>query len=345
MKTPFGVIPLCVFLGLAAGCAIPPARDSGSPTTPPPTPSKGEIDSKPVVSTSTVKKSPTSTITSKPVTTTRAPAEPSRKPEKPVTVAPSRPKPPAPVAQKKTTPTPVLVEKAPEEEPPVSPAPEPTVEPAVTDRDEGSTIQDDVTQADEAVADLPDEDTLILSDNVETGEEQVSLLTDDSLTPDLPYSVPQAETLKMDLESLPMTFGGHWSLDRRPNPVTNRTECILSSRSNSIFDGYEQTNIQLLLTLESIYVKTGSNIDLGYPGTGMRVDNGTLRPFDGVTKTTNAEMSRNVKALYASMEPGTNVVVRLGFWPTWPVTETREASFPLEGIAEAIRALQACDQM
>ena len=147
------------------------------------------------------------------------------------------------------------------------------------------------------------------------------------------------------LESLPMTFGNQWTLDRAPNPISGKTECILTSESVNIFDGYEQTDVQLYLTSGAIFAKTQSNIDLSYPETGLRVDSSGLRAFEKVAKLTNAVISSDVDGVLASMVPGQQVVVRLGFWPTWPMTSTREVIFQLEGFPEALRGLQACEEM
>jgi len=153
------------------------------------------------------------------------------------------------------------------------------------------------------------------------------------------------DIMHLDGASLPLSFGRRWVLDRRPNPVTKETQCILASESVNIQDGYDRTNVQVLLTLDSIYVSTDSNIDLSYPQTGIRIGTGTLRPFDKLAGQTAAMVSGDdVSALYASMTSSPDMVVRLGFWPTWPVTETREASYSLEDFHTAVMALRACSR-
>lgn len=153
------------------------------------------------------------------------------------------------------------------------------------------------------------------------------------------------ETPPLDMADLPLSFGVHWSLDRRPNPIDHKTQCLLASRSVNISDGYERTDVQLLLTANSLYVRTESNLDLSYPDTGISLDNGTLVPFEGLAKETAAMISGDIEMLYEQMAPSRTVLVKLGFWPTWPVTKTQEASFPLEGFDQAIKALWLCEKM
>jgi len=152
--------------------------------------------------------------------------------------------------------------------------------------------------------------------------------------------------MRLDRASLPLPFGRQWVLDRRPNPVTKEIQCMLASEVVNIPDGYDRTNVQVLLTLNTIYVSADSNIDLSYPQTGIRIGASTLRPFDTLAGQTAAMVSgEDVSALYARMTSSPDMVVRLGFWPTWPVTETREASYSLEDFQTAVTALRACNRM
>ncbi len=159
-------------------------------------------------------------------------------------------------------------------------------------------------------------------------------------------AVQRADIMHLDQASLPLSFGRQWILDYRPNPITKQTQCILASEVVNIPDGYDRTNVQVLLTLDSIYVNTDSNIDLSYPQTGIRIGAGALRPFDKLAGQTAAMVSGDdVSALYARMTNSPDMVVRLGFWPTWPATETREASYTLEDFQTAVTALRACNRM
>jgi len=168
----------------------------------------------------------------------------------------------------------------------------------------------------------------------------------DMSTAEVTTAIQPADIMHLDLESLPLSFGEQWSLDRRLNPVTKKTQCILTSKAVNIPDGYETTDVQVLLTLDSIYVNADSHIDLKYPQTGIRIGEDALRPFDKLVKETTAIVSGNdVQTLYARMASSSDMVVSLGFWPTWPITETRSVSYALEDFRTAILALRACNRM
>ncbi|MCP3871142.1 MAG: hypothetical protein GY703_24185 [Gammaproteobacteria bacterium] len=154
-----------------------------------------------------------------------------------------------------------------------------------------------------------------------------------------------SQTLLLDMSNLPMSFSGRWSLDRRVNPVNQKTQCILTSRPVNISDGYDRSDIQLLLTSLSLYVNSDSKLDLSYPETGIQIPGGALHPFSGLAKETVAMFDDDTKMLYDNMTDGGELLVKLGFWPTWPVTETQVARFPLDGFSDAVKALRECERM
>ena len=153
------------------------------------------------------------------------------------------------------------------------------------------------------------------------------------------------EAKPLSLSLLPMRFGTSWTLDRRPNPVTKTTECLLTSDPVTIADGYENTKVQLLLTTAMLYVQTGSNIDLGYPQSGVQIDGGPVWAFDSVIKETSVKLDTHYEEFVSRFSLGKTVTARLGFWPTWPMTETREASFSLKGMEDSISKLTECSNM
>ena len=157
--------------------------------------------------------------------------------------------------------------------------------------------------------------------------------------------IRQVKIQPLSLSILPMRFGTSWTLDRRPNPVTKTTECLLISDPVTIADGYENTKVQVLLTTGILYVKTGSNIDLGYPQSGIQIDDGPVWAFDSVIKETSAKLDTHYKEVVSQFGFGKTVSAHLGFWPTWPMTETREASFSLKGVEDSISRLTECEKM
>lgn len=120
--------------------------------------------------------------------------------------------------------------------------------------------------------------------------------------------------------------------------------CVLVSEERSLHDGYIQTPIQIRVTPTRVWVITDSTIDPSYPNQGLTVDDNPRiepdTPFpDGGT---NARFDGDAELLIEQFKRGFEAEVALGFWPTWPMTETKVASFSLRGFTAAFGALRAC---
>ena len=235
------------------------------------------------------------------------------------------------------------------------------VEASIEQTPASSTAETDTAEPDEDQADIPEQPELDSSTTQETtdgvpepladpeaggdSQEPAMPIGETSLPEDAPAEHPAVEIEALDMADLPLAFGDRWSLDRRPGPIDQKTGCLLASRSVNIPDGYERTDVQLLLTADNLYVKTDSNIDLSYQATGIRFDDGTLLPFDSLATETTARINKDISTLYERMTSSRAILVRLGFWPSWPVTKTQEAGFSMEGFGEALRALRLCEKM
>jgi hypothetical protein len=153
---------------------------------------------------------------------------------------------------------------------------------------------------------------------------------------------PDIGKLIFDDAHLPMTFPNGWVLDRRRDRLDGVTRCLLLSPKQPIFDGYEQSRVQLQVTTRALLVMAGSNIDASYPNQGVRVDNRALVPFQH--KLVDKRSAFASGPVQSSMAAGRNLTVALGFWPTWPVTKTQQTTFNLTGFGSAYAALQACSK-
>jgi hypothetical protein len=165
------------------------------------------------------------------------------------------------------------------------------------------------------------------------------------MIPKVPASVPpeaEVKTLRYDDETLPMTFAGGWVLDRRRDLLDGTTRCLLFSREVNMFDGYEQTQVQLQVSLDTVLVKTASNVDLSYPDQGLRIDSDGLVTFE--PQLVNERSLYTKQVIQPAMAKGDRLTLSLGFWPTWPVTRTQNTTLSLAGFDIAFTALQGCVQ-
>lgn len=250
------------------------------------------------------------TPTPVPTSATTAPGSVSKPPATstpaPVTVAKPKPE-PKPAASKQIAPTPVAVINKPQSKPAIS-KPKPTVTAPVVEKPESKTI---------------------------APESSVALITP---TP-APTQAPVVETIAVALDKLPITIHGQWVLDR------NETQCMLQNTPLKMDDGQGGTRVTFLLAPGSLMINTDSDIDLSYKGTGIKIDQQQPFALEDIDHRTNLSFSKQRQAILASMKTGRSMELTLGFWPTWPVTQTYSVNISLEHFATAMKAWENCNQL
>ena len=107
-------------------------------------------------------------------------------------------------------------------------------------------------------------------------------------------------------------------------------------------DGQTITPVSLVFTGSALAVVTESNIDLSYPDVGLQVDQGPVIPVDRVHRQTIAVFESSADTLRGQLQRGYTARLKLGFWPTWPQTETVVMEFSLLGFTRAQEAMLHC---
>ncbi|ARU58826.1 hypothetical protein OLMES_4838 [Oleiphilus messinensis] len=183
----------------------------------------------------------------------------------------------------------------------------------------------------------------LLDDSLQSGQQPGGVSGKD-------VDVSGVEGLKrqFSLRDLPVQLSQGWSLDRVKTPFAEPdSACVVMKKVADIYDGYDNTEVLLALAQDKLWVKTQSNLDLTYPNTGIAVvgsdgielDN---TGFEGLVGENIAVLGRGI---LRSTSAASSIKVRLGFWPTWPVTETREVVFGLESIDNLKKALSDCAKL
>jgi len=118
--------------------------------------------------------------------------------------------------------------------------------------------------------------------------------------------------------------------------------CFLETEESSLFDGYQDTLLQLSVAGGELRVKTESNIDLGFNDVGLAVDGRDFIPADAVVDEMHVLFSSGIEAVLEQFIRGHSVTVYLRFWPSYPATQRYEARFSLVGFTRAYNNYMAC---
>jgi hypothetical protein len=136
----------------------------------------------------------------------------------------------------------------------------------------------------------------------------------------------------------------NWSVERGTDPYSEQTACLLVSRHLQMPDGYGTANVRLVFGPTALVVTTDSNIDASYPDQGLTVDdNPSIRPDSPFPlKRQNVLFMQAQAELIQQFRRGYHADLTLGFWPTWPVTETQHLRIDLKGFSSAHDSYRAC---
>ena len=158
-------------------------------------------------------------------------------------------------------------------------------------------------------------------------------------------TIIQPDNIEFDLDKLPLKFGGTWVLDRNKDSVSKTTRCLLNSQKKNFNDGYTDSSISLQLTADTLLIKTSSAIDLTYPDIGIYIDQNAPFPLEKIFGESSILIEQNTQKITAQLLDGQKLTLKMGFWPTWPQTETHSIDFALSDFDKAYQSFQACEKL
>ena len=141
------------------------------------------------------------------------------------------------------------------------------------------------------------------------------------------------------LESLPLSIGENWVLKREKE---HAGQCALFYQEQMMNDGQGKTPVHLVIGNRSILFKTRSNIDLAYQQTGIALDQQAQLPIESIHKDTAIVYEKSYPDIVEAMKSAQQLTLTLGFWPTWPVTQTHNLGFDISDFSLAFDALKLC---
>jgi hypothetical protein len=147
------------------------------------------------------------------------------------------------------------------------------------------------------------------------------------------------------LDDLPLSLADGWFLRLSALPLAKDKVCVLHNEQENIFDGYETTSVEAWVTSQKVIVKSKSNFDLSYPGSGLTLhegEGGVLDTFALAATASESVVDSEFPAQRYARKQNLKMVVKTGFWPTWPVTETRTIGFVMNNYHSMLSTLQEC---
>lgn len=120
------------------------------------------------------------------------------------------------------------------------------------------------------------------------------------------------------------------------------SRCLLESVTHTIDDGHTETSVKLVYTGDALYAATKSDIDLGYPGVGLKVDRHAQHRIDEVYMEKTAVFKKDINKIHSEFIAGAKARLILGFWPTLEKTESKVIEFSLYGYTRTYQRFLQC---
>ncbi len=136
----------------------------------------------------------------------------------------------------------------------------------------------------------------------------------------------------------------NWTATLDTNPLTQKQACLLESVTQTINDGRTTTPMHMVFDGKSLLVVTRSKIDLSYPDVGMHVDSKAGMTVDRLHKDTSVIFDKDPDLIRDQFIRGRTAFVALGFWPTWPKSNTTITQFSLMGFTVAYHEFEDCQK-
>lgn len=141
---------------------------------------------------------------------------------------------------------------------------------------------------------------------------------------------------------IPICHAQNWEVIDHRDAQTGQHQCVLQSRSHSLFDGYGDTNISLKIFQDRLLVKTDSNIDATGKALTVKIDNNTKQFTGRLSNKTDIVFDQEFEQIISQFIAGNKTILSLQFWPTWPNTKVYQATFSLVGFTKVYKTYREC---
>lgn len=154
-------------------------------------------------------------------------------------------------------------------------------------------------------------------------------------------------TLASAMLMLFLVFGsssatGAWTV-REVNPAAGPSSgCLLETSWQTMFDGYQDTQVQVAVHAEHINVRAKAPLDASFGDIHLAVDGGSPMVMTALSADKVATFESASAALMEQFKSGRVLSLQLRFWPAWPQTGPRSVEFSLMGFTKAHREMIAC---
>jgi len=134
-----------------------------------------------------------------------------------------------------------------------------------------------------------------------------------------------------------------WSLRNYPSPIDGSPICAVVSRTSNVSNGTLDTNVSVVISADSVYLRTDATFDPDAPETGFRIDAGIPILFNSYHNELTAVIDKGYARLRNTIESGSTLTVAFAYSPQLSTAETHVLELSLETISNPLAQLESCE--
>ena len=200
---------------------------------------------------------------------------------------------------------------------------------------------------DEQIRSLTTEDAQrraeMLDPTSSTGDRFVSMdRNEESLAPGVKISAVPLSPDSADRSN--STFDRGWLAGSHPDPKTGEPVCAMLSPAAAVMNGELATEVFVMITSTSVYLRTDATLDPDNSAYGLSIDDTRLLGFESLLNDVTAIVAVEVVDMIPRLIDGRRLVASFRYSPQQPDKTFHSVEFDLDGIEDAWNQLNRCSQ-
>ena len=133
-----------------------------------------------------------------------------------------------------------------------------------------------------------------------------------------------------------------WRLASYPDPSSGAATCALLSASHLVMNDSLATQVQVVVTVNRIFLRTDATLNTTNPEAGFRVDAGIPIPFDSQLNEVTALVDKNYDRLISLLSVGSFLEASFAYDPQNSADDTFRVEFVMDKFSLLLNELASC---
>ncbi len=152
----------------------------------------------------------------------------------------------------------------------------------------------------------------------------------------------------------PSAAWAEWTIKRLYTPQGVFERCVVESPTLPMRDGYQDTQVTVIVSTQTILVKAKAPLDNAFNDIGLQIGKNSVVKAERVVEERSAVFTDQFRDILTQLTqdvspvkkgrplPPPTLKLYLRFWPTWPTRGLQTVDVSLEGFRKAYTELDTC---